>query len=459
MNPRETLAIVLAGGVGSRLAPLTRDRAKPAVPFGGQYRIIDFTLTNCLHSGLRRVYVLTQYKSQSMHQHLRDGWSIFNSQMGEFITEVPPQQRTGDSWYCGTADAIYQNIELIRRSGAKNVIVLSGDHVYRMDYANIIRQHEESNADLTVACMAVDLNDAQSLGVMSVGDDDRVYAFHEKPDDPQSLPDTPNQALASMGIYVFSADVLCRELEADHNDSGSSHDFGNDLLPRLIHSHRVYGYRFGEKGSKHRYWRDVGTIDAYYQANMDLLQHFPPLDLNCAQWPIRTYDSPAPPARVRNDSYGVKGEVCNSILSNGVTVSGGVADHSILSSGVHIGSGAIVESSVLFDGVQVGEGVVLQNCIVDKNGVIPAGECIGLNAAVDAERFTVSEGGVVVIPKGFRFTATERQSLRVPQTLGIHTFADKPSPLYSANGKRVSIPSRINNGVPQHASLNRHRFS
>ncbi|QDT02140.1 Glucose-1-phosphate adenylyltransferase [Rubripirellula lacrimiformis] len=405
LKSRENLAFVLAGGVGSRLAPLTRDRAKPAVPFGGQYRIIDFTLSNCLHSGLRQVYVLTQYKSNSMHQHLRDAWSIFHKEMNEFITAVPPQQRTGDSWYCGTADAIYQNINLIRRSRAKNVVVLSGDHVYRMDYAGIIRQHNETNADLTVGCLGVGLEEARQFGVMSVDGDSRVHAFHEKPDDPQPMPGSSDQSLASMGIYVFNAEMLCRELQRDHDDRDSTHDFGNDLLPRLIHSHRVYGFHFGAGGNAYRYWRDVGTIDSYFLANMDLLEDRPPLDLHDPRWPIRKYDLPTPPARICRDDFGVSGVVSDSILSNGVIVRGGVVENSVLSPSVKIGSGAIVERCVLLDDVTVGEGTHLRNCIVDKGVVIPGGEIIGANRKQDEARFTVSKNGISVIPKDYDFAA------------------------------------------------------
>ena len=278
----KTLAIVLAGGAGSRLHPLTTDRAKPAVPFGGKYRIIDFTLTNCLHSGLRRILVLTQYKSHSLQKHLRDGWSIFNPELGEYITTVPPQMRTGESWYGGTADALYQNLYLVERSGAKWVIILAGDHIYRMDYAPMVKFHSESGADLTVACMEVGINEARGFGIMGLDSGSRVVNFVEKPQNPPALPDNPDLALASMGIYVFSADKLIAMLKSDHEQAQSSHDFGKDIIPRMIDSHRVYGYRFGgELGrvSPDRYWRDVGTIDSYYAANMDLLKPVPPLNL------------------------------------------------------------------------------------------------------------------------------------------------------------------------------------
>ncbi|MEZ6131463.1 MAG: glucose-1-phosphate adenylyltransferase [Planctomycetaceae bacterium] len=407
--PTDTLSIVLAGGVGSRLAPLTDERAKPAVPFGGQYRIVDFTLSNCLHSGLRRILVLTQYKSDSLHNHLRDAWSVFSPQLGEHITAVPPQLRTGDSWYRGTADAICQNLHLLKRSGAKNVLILSGDHIYRMDYSRMLDAHRETNADVSVACMEVTLDEARSFGVMAVDQQQRVRRFDEKPDQPQPTPDNPERALASMGVYVFSVDLLCRELQRDAQDTTSSHDFGKDLLPRLIHTQRVFGYRFGhpdpDATNNHceSYWRDVGTIDSYHRANMDLLLHRPPLNLYSDRWPIRKYETPAPPARIDRDENGVPGAVTDSMLSNGVMVSGGMVNRSILSPNVRVASDARVSDSVLFDGVYVGAGAVLKNCIVDKGVHIPAGETIGVDALSDRERFTVSENGVTVVPKGYQF--------------------------------------------------------
>ncbi len=403
-----TITVLLAGGVGSRLHPLTADRAKPGVPFAGKYRIIDFTLSNCLHSGARRVLVLTQYKSHSLQKHLRDGWSIFNPEIREYITVVPPQMRTGDSWYSGTADAIYQNAYLLERSGAKFVLILSGDHIYRMDYLAMLKFHAKSKADATVACMEVSLDEAREFGVMAVDDRSRIVEFQEKPQHPKPMPDRPDQALASMGIYVFSLEVLCRELEADHADPNSSHDFGKNILPKLIAEQRVAAYRFGGKAGRvtqDRYWRDVGTIDAYYDANMDLLQPVPPLDLYQDDWAIRTYHGQNPPARMVPGQSGAQGELVNSILGAGTIISGGCVKHSILSARSVVEEGALVENAILFEGVRVGPGAKLQRCIVDKDVQIPAGTHIGFDADADRGRdFTVSDRGVVVVPKGYRFT-------------------------------------------------------
>ncbi len=403
----QTITVLLAGGVGSRLHPLTADRAKPGVPFAGKYRIIDFTLSNCLHSGARRILVLTQYKSQSLQKHLRDGWSIFNPEISEYITVVPPQMRTGDSWYSGTADAIYQNAYLLERSGAKYVLILSGDHIYRMDYLEMLKFHAKSKCDATVACMEVPLDEAREFGVMAVDERNKIVDFQEKPSHPKPMPDRPDQALASMGIYVFSLETLCRELEADHHDPHSNHDFGKNILPKLIGEGRVAAYRFGGKAGRvtqDRYWKDVGTIDAYYDANMDLLQPVPPLDLYQDDWAIRTYHGQNPPARMVPGRSGAQGELVNSILGAGTIISGGCVRHTILSARSVVEDGAIVENSILFAGVRVGPGAHLQRCIVDKGVTIPAGTKIGFDLEADRERgLTVSERGVVVVPKGYQF--------------------------------------------------------
>ncbi len=401
-----TLTIILAGGQGTRLHPLTMDRAKPAVPFGGKYRIIDFTLANCLHSGLRKILVLTQYKSHSLQKHLRDGWSIFNPELGEYITPVPPQMRTGAAWYEGTANAIYQNLYMLERSHCDQVLVLSGDHIYRMDYAELLKAHSTSNADVTIACMDVPKEESSSFGILATDAEGRITGFEEKPDNPTTLADNPDLALASMGIYVFNKSLLIEALKNDHDDPDSSHDFGHDILPRLLHSHGMFAFRFGGQSgrvSQDKYWRDVGTIDSFYAANMALLEPIPPLDLYQPDWNIRTYEEQNPPARTVPGASGNEGIFVNSILGGGTIIAGGGVHHSILFPRVKIGDDAIVEDAILFHGVEVGEGASLRRCIVDKSVVIPPGEQIGIDPDRDAQRFEISPAGIVVVPKQFQF--------------------------------------------------------
>lgn len=401
-----TLTILLAGGSGSRLLPLTADRAKPAVQFAGKYRVIDFTLSNCLHSGLRRVLVLTQYKSHSLQKHLRDGWSIYNAECGDYITAVPPQMRTGESWYAGTADAIYQNLFLLERNPSDKVLILAADHIYRMDYAALIEAHDEKAADLTVACMKVPLQEASSFGIMAVDTDERIVEFQEKPEQPRPLPGEPDAALGSMGIYVFPKDLLMEMLREDHDREDSSHDFGKDIIPRMVRSHRVFAYGFGGargRVSQDRYWRDVGTLDAYYEANMDLLKPVPPLDLYQSDWAIRTYHGQNPPARMVPGESGKDGLFTNSILGAGTVIIGGLVRHSILAARVHVHEDAEVTDSILFDHVTVGSGARLRRCIVDKHVSIPPGETIGLDPVQDSRRFACSDKGIVVVPKDYRF--------------------------------------------------------
>jgi glucose-1-phosphate adenylyltransferase len=403
---KSVLAIILAGGAGERLKPLTQYRAKPAVPFGGKYRIIDFTLSNCLHSGLRRILVLTQYKSHSLHKHLRDGWSVFNPELGEYVTPVPAQMRHGDKWYQGTADAIHQNEYLIKRNAARWTIILSGDHIYRMDYASMIKTHRALKADATVACMKVPLEEADQFGIMVTDQNRRITRFDEKPESALPCGDDPGYALASMGIYVFSTRFLLDVLERDSRDEASSHDFGKDIFPKLIDSHQVCAHYFGEtegRVSPDNYWRDVGTLDSYYQANMDLLKPVPPMDLYQGDWPIRSYQAQTPPARAVPGDSGTEGVFINSMLAGGTIISGANVDHSVLFQNVFIGDRSMVTNSVLFSGVKVGKKVRLNNCIVDKHVVIPDGEVIGFDPVRDGERFTVTENGIVVIPESYSF--------------------------------------------------------
>ncbi|HAT8542439.1 glucose-1-phosphate adenylyltransferase [Vibrio vulnificus] len=403
---QDILTVILAGGMGSRLSPLTDDRAKPAVPFGGKYRIIDFTLTNCLHSGLRKILVLTQYKSHSLQKHLRDGWSIFNPELGEYITSVPPQMRKGGKWYEGTADAIYHNLWLLERSEAKYVMVLSGDHIYRMDYAPMLEEHIANNAALTVACMDVNCKEAKAFGVMGIDEHHRVHSFVEKPQNPPHLPNDPERSLVSMGIYIFSMEVLQQALIEDADNDASSHDFGKDIIPKLIDTGSVFAYKFcGSKGrvDKDCYWRDVGTIDSFYQANMDLLEPIPPMNLYQKDWGIRTYEPQYPPARTVSSGSGNEGIFINSMISNGVINSGGSVQHSIVSSNVRINDSATVVDSIIFDDVEIGEGCQLVNCIIDKHVKVPPYTQIGLNRLEDAQRFKISENGIVVVPESYQF--------------------------------------------------------
>ncbi|MDH5326533.1 MAG: glucose-1-phosphate adenylyltransferase [Gammaproteobacteria bacterium] len=402
----ETVTVVLAGGTGTRLAPLTLDRAKPAVPFGGKYRIIDFALSNCLHSGLRRILVLTQYKSHSLQKHLRNGWSIFNPELGEYITTVPPQMRTGENWYEGTADAIYQNLYLIERSGAQWVLILAGDHIYRMDYEPMLKFHRDSGAGLTVACMTVPIDEAGAFGVLSLDEQKRINHFAEKPEQPQAHPTEPGMASVSMGIYVFSTSLLLDVLRRDHGLDDSSHDFGSDIIPHLLEGGQVYGYEFGGSDgrvSQDRYWRDVGTIDSYYAANMDLLKPLPPVDLYQSDWHVRTYAGQYPPARTAPGSFGTEGICINSISSSGTVITGGSVQNSILFNNVFVDEDSFIENSLLFDGVKVGKGCRIKNCIVDKYVNIPDGTVVGYDLEADRKCYIQSPQGINVIAKNHKF--------------------------------------------------------
>jgi len=403
---KDILAIILAGGAGSRLLPLTKFRSKPSVPFGGKYRIIDFTLSNCLHSGIRNILVLTQYMSHSLHKHLRDGWSIYNPELDEYITAVPAQMQHGNKWYQGTADAIHQNEHLLQRSPAKWTIILSGDHIYRMDYAAMLKTHISLNADATIACMKEKLEEAHQFGIVIADEQNKIIAFEEKPANAKACIDDSEHALASMGIYIFATELLIEVLRKDSKDENSSHDFGKDILPKLIQTHHVCAHRFGESDgrvSADNYWRDVGTLDSYYQANMDLLQSLPPLDLYQSDWPIRTYQTPTPPARTVPGDSGNEGVFINSMVSGGTIISGGNVCHSVLFQNVFVGDMATVENCVLFEGVKVGKNARLNNCIIDKHVVIPDNEVIGIDTEKDAKRFTITKNGIIVVPSNYEF--------------------------------------------------------
>lgn len=398
---KDVLTLVLAGGKGTRLEPLSRDRAKPAVPFGGVYRIIDFALSNCINSGLRRVLVLTQYKARSLDRHLALGWNFLSRQLGEFVEVLPPQQRIDEKWYKGTADAIYQNIYTIEQAAPKYILILSGDHIYKMDYGEMIRSHIERQADATVACLPVPLADGTRFGIMDVDGEERVISMVEKPAQPPSMPGSPGLALASMGIYLFTADKLFEMLCVDAIENNSHHDFGTDILPPMLASQRVFAYRFRDRNtSMVPYWRDVGTVDAYYQANMDLVAVEPELNLYDHAWPIRTYQPPLPPPKFVHGDLDRRGLAIMSMVCQGCIVSGGQVRASILSPNVHIHSYATVESSLLFEGVDVGRHSRIRRAIIDKDVKIPHNTTIGYDLEHDRRRgFTISEQGIVVIPK------------------------------------------------------------
>jgi glucose-1-phosphate adenylyltransferase len=396
---KKVLAMILAGGRGERLYPLTRDRAKPAVPFGGIYRIIDFTLSNCINSDIRRIYVLTQYKSTSLHRHIQFGWSILSVPLGEFIGAIPAQQRMGEQWYQGTADAIFQNIYLLQQEKPDHVLILSGDHIYKMDYRKMIASHLERGADLTVAAIRMDRGLSREFGVIGVDEDSRINGFEEKPETPQTIPGDPEGILASMGVYVFHTEVLVRRLIEDAR-SESSHDFGKDIIPRMIQKDKVFAFDFrgGDQGGT-GYWRDVGTIDAYFEANIDLVLVTPHLNLYDPHWPIHTYQPPFPPAKTVLEEEGRRGIALNSILSNGCIISGGSVKRSVLSPNVRVHSYAEVEDSILLEGVEIGRHAKIRRTIIDKEVQIPSGMEIGYHLEEDAKRFTVTGSGIVVVPK------------------------------------------------------------
>lgn len=407
---RKTLVLILAGGEGSRLKDLTRWRAKPAVPFGGKYRIIDFALSNCVNSGLRKIGVLTQYKSHSLLRHLQRGWSFMRDEIGEFVELLPAQQRTKEkAWYKGTADALYQNLDIMRRHAAEYVIVLGGDHIYTMDYSKMLIQHVQSGADFTVACLEVPREEAREFGVMTLDDDMRISDFTEKPDDPHSMPYKPDVSLASMGIYVFSTRFLYETLVEDAAMKDSSHDFGKDIIPRKIKDSVAMAYTFRDDTTgKPAYWRDVGSIESYWKANMEICEIEPELNLYDRNWPIWTYQTQHPPAKFIFDDEERRGEAIDSLISGGCILSGARVKRSVISFATRIESHSLVKDSVILPKVNIGKNCRINRAIIDKGTVIPDDTIIGEDIEEDRKRFHVSPNGIVLV---------------TPQMLGQHLYS------------------------------------
>ncbi|MBZ0157464.1 MAG: glucose-1-phosphate adenylyltransferase [Alphaproteobacteria bacterium] len=399
----DVLAIILAGGKGERLSPLTIHRAKPAVPFGGKYRIIDFTLSNCINSNIRKMAVITQYKSLSLDRHLALGWEhLFSAELGEFVINVPPQQRVDERWYAGTADAVYQNIYLIEKEAPPYLLILSGDHIYKMDYSDMYAFHKDTGATGTIAAIEVDRKHASAFGVIEVDSQWRIVGFEEKPADPKTIPGTPDQCLVSMGVYLFNTEMMIEELKIDAARS-SSHDFGKNIIPEMMKTGRLFAYNFRDENKKEaKYWRDVGTIDSYWEANMDLVSVDPLLNLYDREWPIRTRQYQNPPAKfVFAQEYegGRLGIALDSIVCDGCIISGGRVQNSVLSPNVRINSWATVEESILMENVEIGRHARIRRAIIDKDVYIPTGTVIGYDSEEDRKRFHVSPDGIVVIPK------------------------------------------------------------
>jgi glucose-1-phosphate adenylyltransferase len=394
---RRTLVLVLAGGEGSRLGELTKWRAKPAVPFGGKYRMIDFTLSNCVNSGLRRIGVLTQYKSHSLIRHLQQAWNFMRAEIGEFVEIIPAQQRMSKEWYRGTADALYQNIDIIHRHAPQYVLVLGGDHIYTMDYSKMLMHHVNSKADMTVACIEVPRLEAREFGVMSVDENMRISKFTEKPADPEAMPGMPDKALASMGIYVFSTSFLYNTLTEDAENEMSAHDFGKNIIPHIIHNSMAIAYPYRDENGGAAYWRDVGTLDAYWKANMELCAIHPELNLYDKHWPIWTYQAQLPPAKFIFDDEGKRGEAINSLVSGGCIIAGALVRNSVIFFATRIETCSEVMDSVVLPGVSIGRNCRIIRAIIDKGTIIPDNTVIGVNRDDDASRFHISEEGIVVV--------------------------------------------------------------
>ncbi|MBS1851702.1 MAG: glucose-1-phosphate adenylyltransferase [Acidobacteria bacterium] len=400
---KDTLGVLLAGGAGERLYPLTRDRAKPAVTFGGIYRIVDVTLSNCINSDLRRVYILTQYKALSLNRHIREGWNILGREVGEFVEVLPPMKRVGEQWYQGTADAVYQNIYSIGSEQPKHVLILSGDHIYKMNYGLMLERHNETNADVTLATIQIDCSEVYRFGVVDVDSNNQVKGFQEKPRETKlRSPYNPEKVAASMGIYLFNTDVLIPVLLKDAEDPNSSHDFGKDILPRMVEDYRIYAYDFIDENKKEAlYWRDVGTLEAYYEANMDIVSVSPVFNLYDEDWPIRTFQRQYPPAKFVFAEKGRTGTAVDSIVSSGCIVSGSVVKNSILSPDVRVNSYSEIDASILFSHVNVGRHCRIRRAIIDRDVHIPEGTTIGYDAEADRQRYFVTDSGITVVTRDY----------------------------------------------------------
>ncbi len=399
---KNAFAFILAGGRGSRLMQLTSERAKPAVPFGGKFRIIDFTLSNCVNSGVRRIGVVTQYMAHSLIRHIQRGWSFLDGRFDEFIQLLPAQQQIEESWYRGTADAVFQNLAVLRRHAPDHVLVLAGDHVYKMDYGKMLAFHCERGADMTVGCVEVPVRDASGLGVMAIDENLRVVGFEEKPARPRAMPGDPGRALVSMGVYAFNADFLIEQVLRDADDPRSAHDFGKDVIPHIVPRYRVFAHRFadscvGVQPGGVPYWRDVGTVDAYWEANMELTKVVPELDLYDQDWPIWTYQEQLPPAKFVFDDEGRRGMAVDSMVSGGCIVSGATVRRSLLFSGVRVEGHSLVEDTVVLPQVRIGERAVLKRAVVDRGCSLPDDTVIGVNPEADRKRFLVTERGITLV--------------------------------------------------------------
>ncbi len=398
---KHTVALILAGGRGTRLKDLTKWRAKPAVQFGGKFRIIDFPLSNCINSGIRRIGVVTQYKSHSLIQHIQRGWSFMRGEFGEFVELLPAQQRIEAEWYKGTADAVFQNIDILRTHNPQYIVILAGDHIYKMDYGKMLASHVRDQADMTIACLTVPRAEASAFGVMTINDKNRIVEFNEKPEDPTPVPGRPEHALVSMGIYVFNPQFLYEQLIRDAHDTYSTHDFGHDIIPYLISRYRVFAHQFdsscvGERGVR-PYWRDVGTVDAYWEANMEMTKVVPDLNIYDKNWPIWTYQEQLPPAKFVFDDNDRRGKAIDSLVSGGCIISGASVRRSVLFSDVRVNACSEIEDSVILPSVEISEHVTLKRVIVDKGCRIPSGMQAGVDPEQDRQRFYVSEGGITLI--------------------------------------------------------------